>query len=53
MEFLRGELHWEPSNPTNNALIQLVKFHFISKLVIKMDLEMMASTLGSTFRKER
>ena len=29
-----------------------VKFHFISRLVIKRGLELMASPLGSTFRKE-
>ena len=35
-----------------NALIQCVKFHFISKLVIKRGLELMATTLGYTFQKE-
>ena len=39
-------------NPHTNALIQPVKFHFISGLVIKRGLELMASTLGSTFWKE-
>ena len=35
-----------------NALTQLIKFHFISRLVIKRGLELMASTLASTFHKE-
>ena len=35
-----------------NALIQPVQFHFISSLVINRGLELMASTLGSTFWKE-
>ena len=50
-----GELHWElwePSKSHTNALIQLVKIHFISKLVIKRGLELMACALSSTFGEE-
>ena len=42
---------WVPSKSHTNALIQLVKFYFISKVVIKRGLKLMAGTLGSTFRK--
>ena len=35
-----------------NALMQPVIFSFISRLVIKKGLELMACTLGFTFRKE-
>ena len=43
---------WDFEGSHTNALIQSVKFHFISKLVIKRGLELMANTVGSTFRKE-
>ena len=50
-----GELHWElreePSKSHTNPLIQPVKIHLISRLVIKRVLELMASTLGSTCQK--
>ena len=50
-----GKLHWElrePSKSHTNALTQPVKSHFTPRLVIKKGLELMASTLGSTFQKD-
>ena len=47
MEFPIGQLHWElreRSKPRTNAFIQPINFHFISRLVTKRDLELMAST---------
>ena len=43
---------WEPSKTHTNALIQLLEFYFFSQLVIKRGLELMASTLGSTFKNQ-
>ena len=48
---IKGSL-WEPSKSYTNALIRPVKFHLISRLVIKKGLKSMASTFGSTFQKE-
>ena len=51
MEFPTWELK-EPLKSHTIALKQLVKFHFISRMVIKRGLELIASTLSSTFWKE-
>ena len=41
-----------PHKSHTNALIQVVGFHFISRLAIKRGLELMIGTLGSIFDKE-